>query len=140
MEAREIRGLAILAKGDNPILVQENQWLVPSKSSAKKYKVAHADLWSCDCLDFQNRQIECKHIHAIKFLEKVKAQNDISGLDLSDTINSNEKTCPSCHSEKIISNGKRVGKNGSRQRYECKAWGNCKSSIPNGQFFFYKWI
>lgn len=120
MDSREIRGLAILAKGDNPISVQENQWLVPSQSSGKKYKVAHADIWSCDCLDFQNRQVECKHIHAIKFLEKVKATNDVSELGLSDAVNANKKTCPSCDSEKIISNGKRIGKSGARQRYECK--------------------
>lgn len=38
MSPREIRGIAILAKGNNPISVKENEWFVPSQSSDKRYK------------------------------------------------------------------------------------------------------
>ena len=107
MIERQIRGLAILAKGDNPISVKENEWLVPSQSSAKRYKVQHASLWSCECPDFQNRQIECKHIHAIKFLEKVKSKADLSDFDIEKEFN--EKTnCPYCKSTNIKKEGYRM--------------------------------
>ena len=37
----KIRGYAILAKGDMPIAVSEEEFLMPSQSSDKKYKLTN---------------------------------------------------------------------------------------------------
>jgi hypothetical protein len=39
--SRKIRGYAILAKGDMPIAISEEKFLVPSQSPDKKYKVTN---------------------------------------------------------------------------------------------------
>ena len=64
---RKIRGIAIISKGDKPLLVDEKTYIVPSQSSNSKYHVSHTQEWSCDCPDFQTRGKICKHIHAVQF-------------------------------------------------------------------------
>ena len=118
MEERQIRGLAILAKGDNPISVKENEWIIPSQSSNRKYKVQHADIWSCECPDFQNRRIECKHIHAIRFLQKVQAKDQLQDFDIEDAMDT--KKCPYCSSTKLVKNATRKTRRGIIQRIRCK--------------------
>ncbi|MBI2148593.1 hypothetical protein HYU23_02845 [Candidatus Woesearchaeota archaeon] len=44
--SRKIRRYFILAKGDMPIAVSEEEFLVPSQSSDKKYKVTNISGWS----------------------------------------------------------------------------------------------
>lgn len=65
---RRIRGYSILAKGDKPIVINEEEFLVPSQSSNKKYKVTNINGWTCECPDFQSRckenGLKCKHIMA----------------------------------------------------------------------------
>ena len=74
---RKIRGYAILAKGDTPITLNEEEFLVPSQSSEKKYKVTNLSRWSCECADFQKRHQDCKHFHAIKLWMKLRDKADI---------------------------------------------------------------
>ena len=72
LELRKIRGYSILAKGDTPQIIDQENFLVPSQSSDKKYKVTHTQMWECECPDFKNRKLECKHIQAIKFFLKLR--------------------------------------------------------------------
>ena len=108
MNDRQVRGYAIISKGDRIEKVREG-WLVPSQSANKKYLVENKSYcWVCECLDHQNRGIDCKHIHAVKFYlgfrEKV--------IEYEQTPTATTKqvypiTCPYCHSDKFVKCGKR---------------------------------
>src|SRR3989338_2535542 len=118
MNNREIRGLAILSKGDTPLMVNEQTYLVPSQSTDKKYKVQHADLWTCECPDFQNRKEPCKHIHAIKFFLKMRKKVEVDDFDIDKELNQQE--CPNCKGIKLIKAGVRKNTNGTKQKYKCQ--------------------
>ena len=123
---RRIRGYSILAKGDKPIAVNEEEFLVPSQSSNKKYKVTNINGWTCECPDFQKRckenGLKCKHIMAIEFWNKIRNSQDEKIMEFFEDLNlsEDEKKCPNCKSKSIVSNGKRKTKIGIRQRYSCK--------------------
>src|SRR5947209_13277967 len=67
MNARENRGLAIVANSDAEITRTGNVWQVPSQSKATKYTV---DLFlnTCTCPDFRENATKCKHLHAVELL------------------------------------------------------------------------
>jgi len=120
---RQIRGYSILAKGDNPIMINEETFLVPSQSSNQKYKVTKIDGWSCECKDFKYRKQICKHIYAIQFWLRFRESIDSHDLmELENTIESDNR-CVFCKSQNIVRNGSRNTKSGIRQRYLCK---DCK--------------
>lgn len=123
---RKVRGYEIIAKGDIPEKVKRGTWLVPSQSKNIKYMVTHhaPDVWVCDCPDCQKNDIDCKHIHSVRFYLMVKEKvekNDIA------TKNEEQKysisVCPHCHSEKIIKRGIRKNKFVNKQRFSCKDCG-----------------
>ncbi len=127
-ETREQRAKAILEIG-NPIVVDENTYLVPSQfDSNKKYQVTHFDSYSCNCKDFELRcrakGLFCKHIKAILLFEKIKAKYEFKPQveqEIEFIINPIKKNlCPNCSSENIIKSGKRKTQFGIKQRYECK--------------------
>lgn len=123
MDARQVRGYSILAKGDSPIMVNEETFLVPSQSSDQKYKVSHLDGWSCECKDFKARKQICKHIYAIQFWLKIRegiGSNEL--MELENTVENGNK-CIYCKSSNIVKNGSRNTKYGIRQRFLCK---DCK--------------
>ncbi|MBI2558808.1 IS1/IS6 family transposase [Candidatus Woesearchaeota archaeon] len=123
---RRIRGYSILAKGDKPIAVSNEEFLVPSQNSDKKYKVTSINGWNCECPDFQSRckerGMKCKHIMCIEFWTKLRNSQDNEVLGFFEDLNltENEKNCPECKSKNIVNNGKRKTKIGIRQRYSCK--------------------
>lgn len=120
-KVREIRAYGILGKGDLPKIIDKENFLVPSQSSDKKYKVIHEQAWSCDCPDFQKRKQECKHIKAIKLFLKLRNSQDNEVLELTENINEEKIICPSCDSGDIIKRGIRKTKTEQKQRYMCKA-------------------
>lgn len=124
---RRIRGYSILAKGDKPIVVSNEEFLVPSQSSNKKYKVTNINGWSCECIDFQQRckegGLKCKHIMAIEFWIKIRNSQDDKITEFFEDLAENEKKCPECKSQNIVNNGKRKTKFGIRQRFKCKECG-----------------
>ncbi len=127
-ESREQRAKEILKVG-NPIVVDENTYLVPSQfDSNKKYQVTHFDSYSCECEDFkrrcQGKNLYCKHIKAILLFEKVKAKYEVKP-EVEQEIELIIETpksdcCPYCQSEKLIARGVRRTKLGNKQRYSCK--------------------
>ena len=117
LELRKIRGYSILAKGDTPLIIDEENFLVPSQSSDRKYKVRHTQMWECECQDFQKRKLECKHIQAIKFFLKLRNSQDESVLKLTQE-NKNE-VCPNCESIKISKQGFRKTATEKKQKYRC---------------------
>ena len=124
---RKIRGYSILAKGDTPQILDKEHFLVPSQSKKGNYEVTNLNGWSCNCPDFQKRGLKCKHIHAIEFFLKLKNSQDNQVLEFFEETNQdlNQKICPICKSENVISNGKRKTKSGIRQRFQCK---ECKKT------------
>ena len=121
-KVREIRGYSILARGDTPTIIDKEHFLVPSQSdSSKRYKVTKEEAWSCDCLDFQNRKEECKHIKAIKFFLKLRNIQDTDVLEITEKITEEKTVCPYCKSDNIIKRGIRKTATEQKQRYFCKA-------------------
>lgn len=121
-DLRRIRAYSILAKGDIPVVVNEETFLVPSQSSDNRYKVTKIDGWSCECKDFISRKQICKHIYTIQFWLKLRdgiGQNELMQLD----SNSEDEKCTYCKSSNIVRNGNRNIKSGIRQRYLCN---DCK--------------
>ncbi|MHA1872640.1 MAG: IS1/IS1595 family N-terminal zinc-binding domain-containing protein, partial [Candidatus Heimdallarchaeaceae archaeon] len=122
MNEREIRGYAIIAKGDTPKRIEKNVFKIHSQSKDKDYIVSNNGGWHCTCPDHQFRNVECKHINAVKFYLKLKEKMKDDGV--SDLKQSKEvKECVYCHSTEIIKYGKRKTKFGVKQTYKCK---NCK--------------
>src|SRR3989338_4406558 len=109
-ESREQRAKEILQIG-NPVIVDENTYLVPSQfDSNKKYVVSHFDSFSCNCKDFEvrckSKNIYCKHIKAILLFEKIKAKYEVKP-EVEQEIKLIIETpksdcCPYCQSEKLI--------------------------------------
>lgn len=123
MDSREIKGMAILSKGDLPIIIDKEIFEIPSQSGKGNYKVSHLDGWQCSCPDFVNRKIECKHIHATKFFLKLRSKTETDDFDIEEEINPRENECPKCWSKKVIKVGQRKNKSGAKQKFYCQTCG-----------------
>jgi putative transposase len=135
---REQRGLAILAK-DQIRVVNDSTYYVQSQSKDGWYLVTKRSSrfrvgFNCECPDFTYRKMECKHIHAVKFLLSMKQelkeevpQNSPITIPKPEGI-----LCPRCNSIRIVKHGFRHNKGKEIQRYRCK---DCKFEFtPNGGF------
>ena len=67
MQLREVKGLQIATQSPRPITYHETFWTVPSQSSSKSYAVT-LDPLGCTCADFRQNAMECKHVHAVRFM------------------------------------------------------------------------
>src|SRR3989338_439411 len=115
-QMRVVRGYAIISKGDTPKQIDQTTFEVPSQSGNGTYLISRKGKFSCSCPDFVGRQMDCKHIHAVKFFlgfrEKVRRDN----------LPFTEKTipnCPYCKATDVIRRGKRYGKRAIKQIYSC---------------------
>lgn len=81
--------------------------------------------WTCNCQDFLQRHVACKHIFAVSISKqlrrRVKPQDVVPII-----INQTEPTiiCESCNSADIIKFGIRHNRRGDVQRYRCKKCGH----------------
>lgn len=121
IEARKLRGIAIISKGDLPTIIDEEHFVVPSQSGNGKYNVSHFDGWQCDCPDFKTRGIKCKHIHAIEFFLKMRNSAEVEDFPIDDIAS--ELVCPNCKGTNILKAGQRKNKSGVKQKLYCK---DCK--------------
>ena len=84
-QPRIMRAYAILAKGDQPKPLGDDNYLVKSQSGNGNYLVSKIDgQWSCECPDFKFRKIECKHINSVRFwlaLRKKVEKSSIFNLE-----------------------------------------------------------
>lgn len=119
---RELRGLAILSKGNAITPVGKNAWLVKSQTGIGEYQVEkkYGVGWICSCPDYEKNQTDCKHVIAVRFSLKLKA--DIK-TEYETEIETEFKpdVCPSCKGKDIIKRGVRKTKYGEVQRYLCKS-------------------
>lgn len=132
-ENRKVRGYSILAKGDTPIeLEKDRKYKIPSQSDNGFYIVTKGyNVWTCTCLDFQYRKVECKHINAVRFWLKLKDKLKEETTFTTDIKLGNEIKCSYCSSTNFVKRGIRKTKNGIKQRYQCK---DCKKkfSVQDG--------
>jgi transposase len=63
MDMRELKALEIAAR--SRIVFENGCWLVPSQTSAKKYRVSLNPI-HCQCEDFELRRDACKHVLAVR--------------------------------------------------------------------------
>ncbi len=129
---REVRGYAIISKGDTPKKIDKNTFEVPSQNGNGIYKVTKNGKWECSCPDYQERHKDCKHIHAVRFYldfnNKVKIENK--------GIVKDRQRCPYCKSSNTVGYGKRHTKSGQKQRYRCN---DCRRKfIENKDYERYK--
>ena len=67
MDTREFKGLELAARAK---IEQRNTYFyVPSASHEGGYKVNN-DATECSCPDFEERQLPCKHCHAVKIVKE----------------------------------------------------------------------
>jgi transposase-like protein len=132
--SRMIRGYAIIAKGDEPILVSSDEFKIHSQSGKGYYLVRKGvHVWTCNCPDCFYRGVECKHINAVKFWMKLKG---ILETEVKDKLTFKPKhdddvRCPYCFSAELKKKGTRKNKQGVKQLYLCKSC-NKKFSIDDG--------
>ena len=116
---REIRGRAIIEKGIRPEILSQDMFIVPSQNSKEKYTVRKTpNFWICTCPDYKFRNVECKHIHAIKFWLMLREQMNAQPLQIASRPEFNK--CAYCGSIEIVKNGKRKNDYGNKQRFKCK--------------------
>jgi transposase-like protein len=117
---RAERGQAIAQTSNSIRRIEENFYTVQSQSGNGEYAVTRIDgEWVCECPDNKYRHVECKHIHAIKFSQSIRAEVAVNRV----IPELNIRSCQYCHSEKIVKDSVRHNKSGDIQRYLCKACG-----------------
>lgn len=131
-QLREVRGYAIISKGDTPQRTGEDTFTVPSQNGNGTYTVIMKGKATCTCPDYQSRMMDCKHIHAVRFYldfnNKVKTQNK--------GVVAERQGCPYCKSNNTVGSGKRQTRSGQKQRYQCN---DCKRKfIENKDYERYK--
>lgn len=131
--SRMIRGYAIIAKGDEPILVSSDEFKIHSQSGKGYYLVRHGyKVWTCNCPDHFYRRVECKHINAVKFWMKLKNRIEEEAKARIFTPETDTGTkCPNCNSNNIAKKGFRKNKNSMKQMYQCKEC-NKRFSVDDG--------
>lgn len=136
---RQIRGMAIIAKGEMPKQIDENIFRIPSQNGNGNYKVwteikeywigkkiNRYTVWRCDCPDYQyccsKDESECKHISAIKFWLDLKKNHMPEAMPqiINPIPTYNAMECIYCGSGDIRKDGRRKTRHGVKQRMECK--------------------
>ena len=115
-QMRVVRGYAIISKGDTPKQINKETFEVPSQNGNGVYTVFKNGSYKCTCPDFELRQMDCKHIHAVKIMFGLKEKIRRDNLQYEEKEKPN---CAYCKSSDIVKIGKRYCKNAVKQRYSC---------------------
>ncbi len=120
LEARQVRAWEMLSNGNEIKRINENAYQVKSQSGNGYYLVTRdGENWSCECPDFVQRQLACKHIYAVYFSLNFREQVTSQNLALEIT-SPDEKQCATCGSTHIQKWGWKHHKDGTRvQRFKC---------------------
>lgn len=123
-DPRQIRGCAIIAKGDEPKQLAHDLFKISSQNGNGDYIVKlEGEIAHCTCPDYLYRKVTCKHIHAVKLWNTLQEKLDNQKPEVIVDL-----TCKFCDSPDIIKYGKKNGK----QNYFCKT---CKRKfVNNGDF------
>ena len=119
---RELRGLAILSKGNSITRVKRNTFIVKSQTGIGAYRIKKKGRkWYCNCPDFLNRMTDCKHIFAVNFSLKLKSDVERDYEEQKpQEVKLKPENCPNCNGTNLIKRGLRKTRFGKVQRYYCK--------------------
>lgn len=85
MSEREQKALQIAAK--SKLTRKGDTWLVPSQAGPKRYTVdPNPQSPSCTCLDFESRQLRCKHIFAVEIVIEREYTDDGETQTFTETV------------------------------------------------------
>ncbi len=119
LETRQVRAWEMLSNGNEIERINENTYRVKSQSGNGSYLVSRRGSdWSCECLDYANRQVACKHIYAVYFSLNFREQVTSKNLELAPRT-ANIDQCERCASTHIQKWGYRYHANSKVQRYKC---------------------
>lgn len=120
MTLRQQRGKEIYNTLGQIKKLYEGIYLVKSQSKQGTYTVTETPHgWVCQCPDHRHREVECKHIWAVKFLLKIKKK-----IRENRTIEPlSNQNCVFCGSDHIVKDAIRHNKFGDIQRYLCRVCG-----------------
>lgn len=77
MDTRQAKGLAIFSDPTNINYISDNLFTIKSQGGIGTYQVDYdGKKWKCNCPDFIKREMDCKHIYAIKFYLQVNGQKE----------------------------------------------------------------
>jgi transposase-like protein/DNA-directed RNA polymerase subunit M/transcription elongation factor TFIIS len=122
LEARQVRAWEMLSNGNEIKRINENAYRVKSQSGNGSYLVVREGLdWSCECPDFVNRQVACKHIYCVFFSRNLREQVTSKNLNLALEVTSPDETqCSNCGSTHIQKWGWKHRSDGTKvQRFKC---------------------
>jgi len=120
LETRQVRAWEMLSNGNEIKRLNENAYKVKSQSGNGFYLVAReGEDWTCECPDFVNRQVACKHIYAVYFSLNFRQHVTEKNLDLTPEITITTDRCEKCGSTHIQKWGYRYNGNGRVQRFKC---------------------
>lgn len=122
---RKLRGLAIVAQAGTIERIDSETYRVKSQSGNGWYQVAKENgEWRCECPDFVNRGVVCKHCYAVScsitLRDKAVSQNFSPRVELPQ---SSSLSCEKCGSAETVRDGIRANKAGKVQRFTCKVCG-----------------
>jgi putative transposase len=141
INTREMRGLAIAAKGAQIKRINRLSYTVRSQSNGQWYSVVEhygnsiertKAYWTCTCPDHIYRKSQCKHICAVLYSKELRKQIvdktlTTTSQDVAEVItevstsNTEQIVCPQCKGNEIVKHGIRHTKHGTDiQRYSCK--------------------
>jgi putative transposase len=114
---REERGQTIAQHNGQIKRIDENFYAVRSQSGNGEYVVTKVDHeWICECPDNKYRHTECKHIHAIKFSQTLRAEVAIRKISPIENLSN----CIYCGSNNLKKKGIRKNKSGNIQKFYCR--------------------
>jgi len=122
LETRQIRAWEMLSNGNEIKRINENAYRVKSQSGNGSYLVVREGMdWTCECPDFVNRQVACKHIYccffSLNFREEVTSKNLNLALEITSP---DEAQCTNCGSSHIQKWGWKHRSDGTKvQRFKC---------------------
>ena len=88
LKPRKQRGFAIVAQANQIKQLEIHTFKVRSQSGNGQYVVTNGKGWDCSCPDCIYREIECKHVFAVKFWLGLKEK-----IDKSDVFELSQRTC-----------------------------------------------
>ncbi len=123
---RELRGVAIASTegmitrlNDTTYRVKSQTDLTISYLVIKLDHPIHKINWKCECPDYRYRDVVCKHIHAVRLSQLLRAK--VESRNFGFALAMNEPTCLSCGSKSFVKDGLRKNKSGAIQRYTCNS-------------------
>ena len=122
---RKVRALAIVAQAGTIDRLDSKTYRVKSQSGNGWYQVGKdGGEWKCECPDFRNRSVVCKHVfavnHSITLRDNALSQNFFAPIQLPEP---KSLTCKKCGSFEVVKDGVRANKVGKVQRFTCKVCG-----------------